>query len=134
MLTSPLILKQKIDVDIDSRKHSRLPDRLKIDFDKGDYVYEIKKMHYQETRDLKLLDKSTPIFAQVSQHTVGDYERKEVRNDKVVSRDKNHIDHATVQDVLALVTKEQSPNEVIDTLIKRQMVEEIEKLSKKLEQ
>ena len=127
-------IEQKIDVDIDSRKHSRLPDRLKIDFDKGDYVYEIKKMHYQETRDLKLLDKSTPIFAQVSQHTVGDYERKEVRNDKVVSRDKNHIDHATVQDVLALVTKEQSPNEVIDTLIKRQMVEEIEKLSKKLEQ
>ncbi len=118
-------IKQDIDVDIDSRKHSRLPGRLQVDFEKGDYVYEVKKLHYKEQRSLDVLESTTPTFAQVSQHTTGESMRKEVRNDEVVARESKHIDHSTVQDMLALVSEKQSPNDTIKTLINRQMVEEV---------
>ena len=118
-------IKQDIDVDIDSRKHSRLPGRLQVDFEKGDYVYEVKKLHYKAQRELDILESTTPTFAQLSQHTTGDSMRKEVRNDEVVARESKHIDHSTVQDMLALVSEKQSPNDVVETLINRQMVEEV---------
>ncbi len=118
-------IKQDIDVDIDSRKHSRLPDRLQVDFEKGDYVYEVKKLHYKAQRELDILESTTPTFAQFSQHTTGESMRKEVRSDEVVARESKHIDHLTVQDMLALVSEKQSPNDVVETLINRQMVEEV---------
>ena len=125
-------IEQKSTIDIDSRKHSALPNRLRVDFKNGDYVYEIKKLHYEALRELDILESDKPIAASFSQFTEGDYDRKEVKNGEVVARKSMHTEHRTTQDMLALVSEKQSPNDVVETLIKRQMVDEVLKQYGKL--